>query len=134
MSYENNYVKIDFEEFPSVVISIKDHAPTEEEFDDFLNAMKQTYANEKDRIVLFDLINAQNIPFSFQIKFANWSKKMEPIFKKHLKGVTFSVGNKLIKALLKSIFFLQKPTYEYKVFDKLEDVELHQTFLKSHLN
>ena len=134
MSYENNYTKIDFEDFPSVVIAIKDHAPTEEEFDDFLNAMKQTYANEKDRIVLFDLTNAQNVPFSFQIKFANWSKKMEPNFEKHLKGVTFYVGNKLIKALLKSIFFLQKPTYDYKVFDKLEDVESHQVFLKNRLN
>ena len=134
MSYENNYVKIDFESFPSVVISVKDHAPTEAEFEDFLDAMKQTYANEKGRIVLFDLTNAQNVPFSFQIKFANWSKKMESTFEKHLKGVTFYVGNKLIKALLKSIFFLQKPTYEYKVFDKLEDVESHQTALKSHLD
>jgi len=133
MNYENNYVKIDFEGFPHVIIAIKDHTPTEEEFDEFLVAMKQTYANEKDRIVLFDLVNAQNVPFSLQMKFASWSKGMEPIFEKHLKGVTFYVGNKLIKALLKSIFFLQKPTYEYQVFDKREEVESHQSFLQQRL-
>ena len=133
MNYENNYAKIDFESFPQVIIAIKDHTPTEQEFDEFLVAMKQTYANEKDRIVLFDLVNAQNVPFSLQMKFASWSKGMEPIFEKHLKGVTFYVGNKLIKALLKSIFFLQKPTYEYQVFDKREEVESHQSFLQQRL-
>ena len=133
MNYENNYTKIDFDSFPGVIISIKDHTPTETEFDDFLAAMKQTYVNEKDRIVLFNLNNARNVPFSFQMKFASWSKGMEPIFEKHLKGVTFYVSNKLIKALLKSIFFLQKPTYEYKVFDKWEEVESHQSLLKGRL-
>ena len=134
MNYENNYAKIDFDRFPYVVISIKDHAPNEAEFNDFLDAMKATYANEKNRIVLFDLVNAQNVPFSFQIKFASWSKSMEPTFEKHLKGVTFYVGNKLIKALLKSIFFLQKPNYEFEVFDKWEDVESHQNFLERRLS
>lgn len=133
MNYENSYVKIDVEGFPQVIIAIKDHAPTAVEFDEFLAAMKQAYANGQDRIVLFDLVHAQNIPLLFQLKFARWSKSMEPTFEKHLKGVTFHVSNKLIKALLQSIFFLQKPNYEYEVFDNPEAVEAHQRVLRQRL-
>lgn len=134
LNFENNYAKIDFERFPQVVIVIKDHAPTELEFDQFLIAMKLTYANEKSRIILFDLVYAQNVPLSFLLKFARWSKNMEPIFGKHLKGVTFHVGNKLIKTILKSVFFFQKPNYTYQVFDNKQAVELHQTKLKQFVS
>ena len=46
-NYESKYVKIDFDGFPQVVFAIKDHAPTEVEFDEFLNAMKQLTAIKK---------------------------------------------------------------------------------------
>jgi hypothetical protein len=133
MNFENKYVKIDFEGFPQVIIAIKDHAPTAVEFDEFLAAMKHTYANEKDRIVLFDLVNAQNVPILFQLKFARWSNAMKPIFKKHLKGVTLHVGNKLIKSVLKIIFFFQKPNYEYQILDHEASVTSHQNLLRQRL-
>lgn len=74
---------------------------------------------------------AQNVPLSFLLKFARWSKGVKPIFEKRLKGVTFHVGNKLFKAILKSVFFLQKKSnFTYQVFGKKEAVESHQTKLK----
>ena len=133
MNFENNYTKIEFDAFPSVKITVKDHSPTEKEFEDFMAAMKATYANQKNRIVLFDLVNAQNVPFSNQISFAKWSKEMEPNFENYLKGVTFHVGNSIIKSILKSIFFLQKPNYEFKVFTKDSEVAAHQEILKKRV-
>ena len=133
MNFENNYTKIEFDAFPCVKIIVKDHSPTEKEFDEFMAAMKETYANKKNRIVLFDLVNARNVPFSYQISFAKWSKTMEPNFENYLKGVTFHVGNNVIKTILKSIFFLQKPNYEFKVFTKISEVEVHQKLLKGRV-
>ena len=133
MNFENNYATINMEAFPKVIIAIKKHKPTKVEFDEFLAAMKQAYENEKERIVLFNLVNAQYVPLTYQLKFASWSKSMEPIFEKHLKGVTFQVSNKLIKGLLKTIFFVQKPNYEYQIFNDNAAVELHQDFLRKRL-
>jgi hypothetical protein len=129
MNFENNYASIDAAGFPKVVIAIKNHTPTKVEFEAFLDAMKKAYANGEDRVVLFDLVNARNVPISFQLKFGRWSKSMEPIFEKHLKGVTFQVSNKLIKGLLKFIFFFQPPNYEYQIFNDKAAVELHQKLL-----
>ncbi len=129
MNFENNYASIDANGFPTVVIAIKNHTPAKVEFEAFLAAMKHSYANEEDRIVLFDLVNARNVPLSLQLKFARWSKSMEPVFEKHLKGVTFHVSNKLIKGVLKSIFFFQKPNYEYQIFNDQAEVDSHQTLL-----
>ncbi|MDZ7934574.1 MAG: hypothetical protein U5M51_06350 [Emticicia sp.] len=133
MNYENNYTKIVFDNFPFVKISIKDHTPTDSEFDEFLSAMKETYANKKNRIVFFDLVEARNVPLSMQVKFAKWSLGMEPNFAAYLKGVTFHVSNNLIKSILKSIFFLQKPNYDYKVATKLSDAESHHEAMKARV-
>lgn len=82
MNFENNYASINMEGFPTVVITIKKHKQTKVEFNEFLIAMKNAYANEKDRIVLFNLVNAQYVPLSFQLAFVRWSKSMDPIFEK----------------------------------------------------
>lgn len=133
MNFENNYASIKMEGFPTVIIAIKKHKPTKHEFNEFLIAMENAYANEKDRIVLFNLVNAQFVPLSFQLAFVRWSKSMEPVFEKHLKGITFQVSNLLIKGLLKFIFFLQKPNYAYKVYNDQAAVELHQRHLMRSL-
>lgn len=110
----NDFYKCDMSNYPYINILTKSRQPTNEEFEEYINLLDDIYDN-CDRFG-FIMETDGNTPFlkaEQRIKIGNWTKKRKETIAQKCKGCAFLISSFLQETMLRGIFLIQKPPYEY---------------------
>lgn len=111
-----SYATIDDSEFPIVWVRFTGEKSTDENFQVYLDDVKNSYASKKTLALIFDATNAGVPELSHQKMQANWLKENEGLMKSFCAGTAYIIPNSIIRAILNAIFVFQKQPIPYKVF------------------
>jgi len=110
----NDFFACDMSNYPYINVLTKARKPTDEEFEEYINLLDDIYANcEKFVFIMETDGNAPYMKSEQRIRLGNWTKQNKEIIAQRCKGCAFLIRSFLQETVLKGIFIIQKPPYEY---------------------
>lgn len=125
------YVSFHFHKYPIVIVEFTGASSTDENFKEYLDNLKDLYRKKAQFSLVLDATNASLPGLKHQLMQANWLKEMEGLMKKYCLKTAYIIPSSLVRAILKSIFKLQKQPVPYKVVGNMEEAMFFVNDLKS---
>lgn len=119
----SSYAEIDQSKFPKITVTFRGVASTDENFEEYLHALKSLYDSCVDIAIIFDARKASLPSIKHQKKQAKWLSQNEELLKKHCKGTAYVMTNRPVRAILKMIFAITPQPVPYKVCSNMDDAE-----------
>lgn len=114
------YVEFDESRKQIVVIKFKNIEPTEEQFDEYLDAILKLHDKYNNFVLIMDASKTKSISSKLRIKQGNWMNKHKDLIKQNCLCLIFVVPNLIIKIMLEGIFMVSKPPTKYSIAPKFE--------------
>ncbi|MFT6477446.1 MAG: hypothetical protein ACJAZY_001683 [Spirosomataceae bacterium] len=112
----NLYATFDRSEFPVISIHFTGEKETKENFQLYLDELRNNYERKEEFALIFELTNAPIPNVKYQLKQAAWMKENENLIKRYCRGVAYVIPGALMRNVLKFIFTVQQNPVEFKVF------------------
>ncbi len=119
----NDYATIDESEFPLIRIRFTGEKSTDENFQRYLSQTRDCYRHKKKLAIIFDAREAGIPALSHQRMQADWLRENRGLMQDYCQGTAYVIPNKVIRAVLRVIFSLQKQPVPYKIFEKESEAE-----------
>jgi hypothetical protein len=119
----NDYATIDESEFPLIRIRFTGEKSTDENFQLYLAQTRNCYRHKKKLAIIFDAREAGIPALSHQRMQADWLRENRGLMQDYCQGTAYVIPNKVIRAVLRVIFSLQKQPVPYKIFEKEAEAE-----------
>lgn len=119
----NDYATIDESEFPLIRIRFTGEKSTDENFQRYLAQTRDCYRHKKKLAIIFDAREAGIPALSHQRMQADWLRENRGLMQDYCQGTAYVIPNKVIRAVLRVIFSLQKQPVPYKIFEKESEAE-----------
>lgn len=119
----NDYATIDESEFPLIRIRFTGEKSTDENFQRYLSQTRDCYRHKKKLAIIFDAREAGIPALSHQRMQADWLRENRGLMQDYCQGTAYVIPNKVIRAVLRVIFSLQKQPVPYKIFEKEAEAE-----------
>lgn len=118
------YANFTVNSFSMAKISFTGCAATPENFELYLNEIKQLYDNKDKIALIFDATNAAFPSVKYQKLQAQWFKDNETIIKTYCAGTAYIIPNILLRNVLQTIFKYYEQPVEYMVCKTVEEAKI----------
>ena len=116
------YAEVNDDQFPILKVTFTGEESTDENFQAYLDAVKDSYRSEKMGII-FDATNAALPSMKHQKMQADWLKVNESLMKNYCVGTAYVIPSVIVRTILKAIFAFQTQPVPYLVVKTVEDGE-----------
>ncbi|MEL7118951.1 MAG: STAS/SEC14 domain-containing protein [Bacteroidota bacterium] len=116
------YAEVSDEQFPILKVTFTGEESTDENFQAYLDDVKDSYRSEKMGII-FDATNAALPSMKHQKMQADWLKVNESLMKNYCVGTAYVIPSVVVRTILKAIFAFQTQPVPYLVVKSVEDGE-----------
>jgi hypothetical protein len=124
------YAEVSEKDFPLVKVRFTGHKANAENFDLFLNELREIYRHQVPLAIVFDARKATFPALTYQKKMALWMSSHQRTINTYCKGTSYVIANAVIRKGLQLIFSIQKQTVPYQVFaDESEAIKWTRTQL-----
>ncbi len=122
-NFESPYVKVNVARFPIVDITMLPEVPTSEQMDDYIIYYDKLHSQPNPFVMLMEFPKQMVfMKANERIKFGNWMKNNKEKMKV-CKAAAFVMTNPIHNVLMKGVFLVQTPEYEYTVVNSMEKAE-----------
>ncbi len=115
------YVRVDREEFPLVIVTFTGAKPTPANFQEYLNELYANYSPKQPFVLVFDATLARVPGISYQKQQAEWMREHQNLIKSYCLGIAYVIPSTIIRNVLNLIFKIQPDVVDNKVFPNLEE-------------
>ena len=115
------YASFDRSTFPIITVAFTGEKATPENFQVYLDGLRENYDREETFSLIFDATKATAPGASYQKQQANWMKENDELIRTYCKGIAYVIPNLIIRNILKLILGLQKDAVPSKVFSSKEE-------------
>ncbi len=109
------YALVDRSTFPIIVVEFTGHAPTDENFRAYLEALRVGYEEHEALAFVFDATRATFPPMKYQRMQAAWLKENDNLIRHWCKGTAYVLPNFWVRLALRLIFLMQKQPVPLKI-------------------
>jgi UDP-N-acetylglucosamine 2-epimerase len=121
MFYHSSFVTIDVSNKPLVITTYHEDNPMEVVFDEYLEAYKRLCEEGSDLVIIFNASLAKNMQADLRIKQSKWIEKNRKLIQKAIRKAIFIIPNSFVRVILKGIFLLSRPPYDYSVVSNMDE-------------
>jgi hypothetical protein len=118
-----SYADIDTSRFPLVIITFTGKYPTDEGFDQYLNALEALYDAKEKLAIIFDARSAPLPSLKQQQRQASWLKINNQLLKDYCLGTAYVITAGTTRIILRMIFAITPQPVPYKVCSNMDDAE-----------
>lgn len=111
----NKYAIINKDSFPIAKIIFTGIDANDQNFESYLNEVKNIYEQGKQVALIFDATLAVFPALKYQIIQAKWLKENEQLMKANCEGTAYIIPKLVIRNVLKAIFKIQKQPVPYLI-------------------
>ncbi|MGB3587012.1 MAG: STAS/SEC14 domain-containing protein [Tunicatimonas sp.] len=115
------YVRVDREKFPLVVVTFTGAKPTPANFQEYLNELYANYSPMQRFTLVFDATLARVPGISYQKQQAAWMREHQSLIQSYCLGIAYVIPSAVIRNVLKLIFKIQRDPVVSKVFSNQEE-------------
>jgi methyltransferase-like protein len=119
----NKYAEVDSTDFPIIKLIFTGEAANTENFQLYLNELKQNYSSKQPIAIVFDATKAVLPGIKYQKMQAQWLKDNEQLMKDFCAGTAYVIPNRIIRNVLSAIFALQKQPVPYQICSHRSEAE-----------
>ena len=110
------YALVDRSSFPVIMVEFTGHAPTDENFEAYLQALRAGYEENEALAFVFDASRAAFPPMKYQRRQAAWLKENDNLIRHWCKGTAYVLPNFWVRLALRLIFLMQKQSVPLRIF------------------
>ncbi len=116
-----NYVRVNREEFPLIVVTFTGAKATPPNFQHYLDELRANYDREQPLALVFDATSAKVPGIAYQKKQGEWMRDHQDLIKTYCRGIAYIIPSAVIRNVLKLIFKIQRDPVPNQVFSNREE-------------
>lgn len=109
------YADFDTSDFPVVLVRFTGVASTDQNFQEYLDKLKDIYLRKEPFSIVFDAINAALPSLRHQKMQAYWLRDNKELVETYCKGTAYIILKPTTRAILKLIFAIYPQPVPYKI-------------------
>lgn len=104
-----------------IYINYSEAEPSVEEFEEYLDRMKEILDNKQKTVLVFDSTATKYLSSDLRIRQGQWIKQNQEELKKYIMGGAFIIPSMVIRVVFNCILAIQKLPYPHIVVSNKED-------------
>jgi len=113
---ESNWASFDTSEFPDVKVKMKGVINSREEYDNFIHNWKELYSRNTVFNLSFDTTEVGMVSMKYAYKMRSFIRELKSNYPRLLTKSYIEVNSRWVRALLKIIFFMEKPVADVHIY------------------
>ncbi len=115
MELKNHFFEFTDKNYPLMEFKLTGNNPAAHDVDKFIECQSFCISQNDQVIVVFKASKMKYLPAEARIKLGNWNKANKELLKKRIKSCAFVTDSFFGKMMLKAIFLIQEPPFDYSV-------------------